>query len=164
MQKLPRGFLPACKPFQTQPLALDFQVLGVDGMTQDTCKAAATVFVDVEDLNRIRASLAEDGVKVIPAAGLAEAIQTPAPVILLDADHHQEWENALRHIVEMRPTARVVVLARKADNRMWVETLSQGAHDLLLKPLVSSEVRSAVLGALHSGRQREMHASAVSAG
>ena len=56
----------------------------------------------------------------------------------------------------MRPTARVVVLARKADNRMWVETLSQGAYDLVLKPLLASEIRAAVLGPL----QREMHMSA----
>ena len=108
---------------------------------------AATLFVKPEDLQRIRASLAADGVEVIPTAGLDEAIQTPAPVLLLDGDGHPAWEHALRHVVEMRPTAKVVVLARNADHRMWIEVLSQGAHDLLPKPLLASEVREAVLGA-----------------
>jgi FixJ family two-component response regulator len=109
---------------------------------------AATLFVETGDLQRIRASLAADGVEVIPAASLDEAIQTPAPVILLDGDSHPAWDQALRHVVEMRPMAKVVVLARNADHRMWVEVLSQGAHDLLCKPLLASEVRAAVLGAL----------------
>ena len=109
---------------------------------------AATLFVNVEDLQRIRASVAADGVEVFPTAGLEEAIRTPAPVILLDADGHQAWDYSLRHVVEMRPTAKVLVLARNADHRMWVEVLSQGAHDLLAKPLLLSEVRVAVLGAL----------------
>lgn len=111
---------------------------------------AATVFVDTENLSRIRASLAADGVEVVHAAGLDEAIQTPAPVILLDADGHQAWVDALRTAVEMRPTVRVVVLARQADERMWVEVLSLGAHDLLPKPFLASEVRSVVLGALQT--------------
>ena len=109
---------------------------------------AATLFVKAEDLQRIRASLAADGVEVIPTMGLDEAIQTPAPVLLLDGDGDPGWAHALRHVVEMRPTAKVVVLSRNADHRLWVEVLSQGAHVLLPKPLLASEVREAVLGAL----------------
>ena len=111
------------------------------------CLTAATLFVETTDLKRIRASLAADGVEVIPIAGLEEAIQTSAPVLLLDGDGHPAWAHALRHVVEMRPTAKVVVLSRHADHRMWVEVLSQGAHDLIPKPLLLSEVRRAVLGA-----------------
>jgi FixJ family two-component response regulator len=108
---------------------------------------AAALFVETEDLQQIRASLAADGVEVIPAAGLDEAIEIPAPVLLLDGDTHPAWDQILRHLVEIHPTAKVVVLARNADHRMWVEVLSQGAHDLLCKPLLASEVRTAVLGA-----------------
>lgn len=115
---------------------------------------AATLFVNLEDCNRIRASLAADGVEVVQTTGLEEAIQIPSPVILLDADGdadgQQAWAYSLRHVVEMRPAARVVVLARNADHRMWLEVLSQGAHDLLAKPLLASEVRAAVLGALQT--------------
>jgi FixJ family two-component response regulator len=120
---------------------------------------AATLFVNLEDCNRIRASLAADGVEVVQTTGLEEAIQIPSPVILLDADGQQAWAYSLRHVVEMRPAARVVVLARNADHRMWVEVLSQGAHDLLAKPLLPSEVRAAVLGAL----QTAMHVAADAA-
>jgi FixJ family two-component response regulator len=121
--------------------------------TLATHMAAATVFLSVEDCHSVRALLAADDVEVIQTAGLEEASQTPAPVILLDADGHPDWAYALRHLVEMNPTARVVVLARNADNRMWVEVLSQGAHDLLRKPIFTSEVRSAVLGALQTERR-----------
>jgi DNA-binding NtrC family response regulator len=129
---------------------------GSGSVTSASRVTAAAVSVDMEDLNLIRASLAADGVEVIQTSGLEEAIRTPTLVILLDADGHRSWANSLRHVVEVRPAARVVVLARKADNRMWAEALSQGAHDLLQKPLLPSEVRSAVLGAL----QRDMHRSA----
>jgi FixJ family two-component response regulator len=121
---------------------------------------AAALFVDLEDLSRIRTVLAADGVEVIPAAGPAEAIQTHAPVILLDADGHDAWASSLRHVVEMHPTAKVVVLARHADHRMWVEVLSQGAHDLVPKPLWSSEVRAAVLGALQTATRTPAAAAA----
>ena len=119
---------------------------------------AATLFVAPEDLSRIRASLAGDHVEVIPTMAAEEAIETPAPVILLDADGHPAWANSLRQVVHVRPTARVVVLARNADNLMWVEVLSQGAHDLLRKPLLPREVRAAVLAAL----QKEIHGMAGS--
>jgi hypothetical protein len=122
---------------------------------------AATLFVKPEDLQRIRASLAADGVEVIPTADLEEAIQTPAPVLLLDGDSHPAWDQALRHVVEMHPTAKIVVLSRKADHRMWVEVLSQGAHDLLCKPLLASEVRQAVLGALRIATGTESGAAAA---
>jgi DNA-binding NtrC family response regulator len=121
---------------------------------------AATLFVGVEDLTRIRTSLAADGVEVIPAAGLEEAIQASSAVILLDADGHAAWAYSLRHVVEMRPTAKVVVLARNADHRMWVEVLSQGAHDLVPKPLLPTEVRAAVLGALQIAMRMSAGAAA----
>jgi FixJ family two-component response regulator len=124
--------------------------------TSGSLSTAATLFVGPEDLNQIRASVVADGVEVIQTSGLEEAIETLALVILLDADGYSDWAYALRCLCEMRPTARVVVLARHADNRMWVGVLSQGAHDLLAKPLFSSEVRTAVLGAL----QAETHTAA----
>jgi FixJ family two-component response regulator len=128
--------------------------------TSGSLKAAATVFMTTEDCQWIRALLAMDGVDVIQTAGLEEAIQALALVILLDADGHPDSAYALRRLMERKPTARVVVLARQADNRMWVEVLSQGAHDLLAKPLFSSEVRSAVLGALQTERRTAVGARA----
>jgi FixJ family two-component response regulator len=123
-------------------------------------KSAATLFVGTEDLDHIRASVTADGVDVIPTAGLEEAIQALAVVILLDADGHSDWAYALRYLVEMNPTVCVVVLARNADNHMWVEVLSQGAHDLLRKPLLASEVRTAVLGAVQTQWRRAAGAGA----
>lgn len=88
--------------------------------------------------------------EVVQTSGLEEAIQAPALVVLLDADGYADWLKALRYVVEKRPATRVVLMARNADDRMWVEVLSQGAYDLLRKPLFSSEVRSAVLNALQT--------------
>ena len=109
---------------------------------------AATVFVDIEDVTRIREWLAVDGVEVIPTAALEDAVQTLAAAILFDADGRPDWAIALQQLVEMRPAARVIVLARNADNRMWAEVISLGAWDLLLKPLVALEVRPAMYSAL----------------
>jgi DNA-binding NtrC family response regulator len=113
-------------------------------------RAIATVFATAEDCRWIGVLLQPDEVEVVAMAGLEEACQALAPMILLDADNHVDWAFALRHLVEMNPTSRVIVMARQADNRMWVEALSQGAHDLLRKPLSSSEFRSAVLGVLQT--------------
>ena len=132
--------------------------------TSSSLMTAATVFVTTEDCQAIRALLAVDGIEVIQTAGLEEAIEALALVVLLDADGHSEWAHALRHLVEMRPTAWVVVLARLADHRMWVEVLSQGARDLLAKPLFSSELRSAVLGALRTPRYTETALAARAGG
>jgi FixJ family two-component response regulator len=123
--------------------------------------AAATVFLDAEDECGIRRLLETHSVQVIPAQGVQEAIATAAPVILLDGDGHNSWAKSLQEILTARPAARVVVLARNADNRMWADVLSQGAHDLLQKPLVPSEVRFVVLGALRTEQQIFASAMAV---
>jgi DNA-binding NtrC family response regulator len=113
-------------------------------------KTVAAVFVSEADLEQVRQSLAGDGVEVVQAPGLEGALQTSAPVILYDAEGPEEWSRAVREIAEMRPTVRVVLVSRKADNRMWVEVLTQGAYDLLPKPFSASEVRCVVLGALQT--------------
>jgi DNA-binding NtrC family response regulator len=110
----------------------------------------AAVFVSENDLRQVRQSLAADGVDVVEAAGLEDVLEISAPVILYDADGPQEWSRALRQIVEMRPMVRMVLLSRVADNRMWIEVLTQGAYDLLPKPFSASEVRGVVLGALQT--------------
>lgn len=118
--------------------------------TPGNLKMVAAVFVSENDLRQVRQSLAADGVDVVEAAGLEDVLEISAPVILYDADGPQEWSRALRQIVEMRPMVRMVLLSRVADNRMWIEVLTQGAYDLLPKPFSASEVRGVVLGALQT--------------
>ena len=108
-------------------------------------KTVAAVFVSAGDLDQVRRSLAGEGVEVVEAASLEEALEASAPVILYDADGPQEWSKALRQIIEMRPTVRLVLLSRVADNRMWLAVLTQGAYDLLRKPF-----RGVVLNALQT--------------
>ena len=113
---------------------------------------AVSVLVPEEDLCLIRASLrADDGIRLLPAASLAEALKGPELVFLYDADSPDPWPEALRRILEVRPAARVVLLSRLADSGMWIEAVHSGAYDLLPKPSRPSEmraVRAAVLGAL----------------
>jgi DNA-binding NtrC family response regulator len=120
------------------------------GAVPGNLKTVAAVFVSEADLRQVRRSLAGDGVEVVQAASLQDVFETSASVILYDAEGPEEWSRALRQIIEMRPTVRVVLVSRKADNRMWIEVLTQGAYDLLPKPFSPSEVRCVVLGALQT--------------
>lgn len=96
--------------------------------------------------------LAEDGVQVLPASCLLEAILqqavASAPVVIYDADSQEHWREALRQFLRVRPGTRVVFLSRLADDQMWIDVLETGGFDLLIKPFQAMEIRSVVRSAL----------------
>jgi DNA-binding NtrC family response regulator len=104
--------------------------------------------VPEEQVNAIREALAVEGVKVVHAADPKEAAQTSATVILCDADSRRGWSGMMPEILGRQPKARVILLSRLADERMWVEALNAGAHDLLPNPCPQRNLCSAVKSAL----------------
>jgi DNA-binding NtrC family response regulator len=54
------------------------------------------------------------------------------------------WNDLLFHIRVLPHAPPVVVMSQSADESMWAEVLSQGAFDLLSKPLDGKEVRRAL--------------------
>lgn len=106
-----------------------------------TCVAA---LVPEETVDALQEALADEGVKVVHATDPQQAAQASAQVILCDADSRSGWPEILR----WQPQARVILLSRLADERMWVDTLSAGAHDLLRRPCPQRELCFAVRSAL----------------
>jgi DNA-binding NarL/FixJ family response regulator len=122
-----------------------------------TSTARVAALVPEEQVNVIREALAVEGVKVVHAADPKEAAETSATVILCDADSKGGWPGVIREsvmpeILGRHPKARIILLSRLADERMWVEALNAGAHDLLPKPCPQKELCSAVRSALSPGR------------
>jgi DNA-binding response OmpR family regulator len=58
-----------------------------------------------------------------------------------------EWQDVLSEISKFAVPPRVAVVSRLADERLWLEVLNLGGHDVLSKPLVEDELRN-VLGSL----------------
>ena len=100
----------------------------------------------------IQASLSAEGIEVLPASCLLDAILYQltgrASVILYDADAPEHWREALEQFLLLRPASRVVFLSRLADDHMWIDVLDQGGYDLLMKPLRAEELRGTVRNAL----------------
>lgn len=111
-------------------------------------------------LELIQEFLSADGTEVRPACcvleGLLHQTQTSDSVILYDTDVREHWAEALEIFRCMRRSARVVLLSRLADDRMWMDVLDAGGYDLLMKPFRPMEIRSIVRSAL----QRSMKAVA----
>jgi DNA-binding NarL/FixJ family response regulator len=133
-----------------------------------------------EDFQRICDSLARDNIAVEHASCLLGAVLAHAhaqiaaragnprdrnapqgPVILYDIDAVAEaasdqpapdWREAMGHFLNMHPDTRVLFVSRLADERMWIEVLATGAHDLLSKPYSQAELRQAVRRALLSSK------------
>jgi len=113
---------------------------------QTTTRVAA--LVPEEQVTAIRDALADEGVKVVHASDPKDVAQTSATVILCDADAGGGWPELMSRILGRLPKARVILLSRLADERMWVSALNAGAHDLLPKPCPQRDLCSAVRSAL----------------
>ena len=50
------------------------------------------------------------------------------------------WHNLLDEAHRLRPSPRVIVTDRLADESTWAEVLNLGAYDLLVQPFVPREV------------------------
>ena len=118
------------------------------------------IAVPEEDLHRLQEFLGND-TQVLVAASLDQAVACLACdrsvcVVFCDTEGIDPWPRALQRLLTVRPTSRVVLLSRLADERMWIETLEAGAHDLLLTPFDKMELVSIVRSAI-------LHCDAVAA-
>jgi DNA-binding NtrC family response regulator len=94
----------------------------------------------------VRRALEPDNVTVVRANTVQQAVE--APVVLLDADSPRPWQTALQLILNANPSARVVLISRLADSRMWLQVLDRGAYDLLPNPARLEEIRAVVRNAV----------------
>lgn len=62
-------------------------------------------------------------------------------VILCDAELADGgWQRIWKALSNDVKPPRVIVASRNADENLWVQVLSEGGHDVLLKPFVAEEV------------------------
>lgn len=70
-------------------------------------------------------------------------------VVIFDIEGDAAWPARLQDLLSARPSSRVILVSRLADDHLWMDALEAGAHDLLMKPFdkieISSIVRSAML-------------------
>jgi len=102
--------------------------------------------VPEDQLIEIQDALAAEPVSVIHVSHLTEAVT--ASLIFCDADTSHPWTETVRDILVTQPDARIVMLSRLADERMWMEVLAHGVYDLLPKPGHPRDLRTAVRNAL----------------
>jgi DNA-binding NtrC family response regulator len=101
-----------------------------------------------EQLNKVRGALERLGVTVVAATETDEAIRSSANVVVCDADYGEGWRRNTQLILGYMPKARVILLSRLADERLWVEALAAGAFDVLPEPCEPEALCSSVSGAL----------------
>ena len=67
--------------------------------------------------------------------------ESPMPVVLCDRDLPDgSWKDLLAAVQTLRRPPRVVVTSRLVDERLWVEALNLGCHDVLPQPIHGSEL------------------------
>ncbi len=110
----------------------------------------------------IAATLSAAGIEARRAADLLDAVlhqaDSPVGVVLCDADE-VDWPTAVELFRVVRAPAAVVFLTRLADERLWVQMLEAGAHDLLEKPYRPQDLTWVVRAALN----KQNNSAAVSA-
>lgn len=100
-----------------------------------------------QDMGAIQESLLNTEVMLTQARDVQDATDTPATVVLLDADAYM-WQAVVDQIRDRKPWVRVVLVSQRVDARMWVDALNGGAFDLIAKPLHARDLRSVLLSAL----------------
>ncbi len=99
----------------------------------------------VHEAERASALVESAQIRIYHAAGLTDARErltlTRSRVLLTDtAFKTGNWKDALRMTVRRRPSTALVVAARLADERLWLDVLEHGAYDLILKPFQKDDV------------------------
>ena len=104
-----------------------------------------------DDMNRFQQCLGAEG-EVYSAATLEEGLRwllhEEAVSIVLDVESNELPVDAIHQLVAAAPSARVILLSRLADERLWIEALEAGAYDLLRQPLGGMETADVVRDAL----------------
>jgi DNA-binding NtrC family response regulator len=63
------------------------------------------------------------------------------------------WSDVVQHAAQRNFQTAVVVVSRTGSARLWAELLWRGAHDLLVEPLNSREVRQTIEGAVRAAEE-----------
>lgn len=102
------------------------------GCSEKDC-AAASRHLDAANVHLIQASSLEQ----------ADLLLADGDSLVLLAEAYfagGTWQDALALKRERHPEAVLVVASDRADERLWLDVLDQGAYDLILKPFDAEEL------------------------
>jgi DNA-binding NtrC family response regulator len=118
---------------------------------------AALLIAGLEDEDRQTLTRAANrfGCYLVGAGTIREAIRLVqgcvVPVIVCSRDLPDgDWREFLDLAAAWISPAKVIVVSRLADNRLWSEVLNLGGYDLLASPLDEREVSYVLDSACHS--------------
>jgi DNA-binding NtrC family response regulator len=85
-------------------------------------------------------------IRIYRAASLKAAEEllrlTRSRVLMADTTFEKgAWQDALYLTSYLRPLTVLVVAARSANERLWIEVLERGAYDLVARPFHADELR-----------------------
>jgi DNA-binding NtrC family response regulator len=90
------------------------------------------------------------GFDVLPVCDCSEArrileTEPKVQVVLTDSVLPDgDWRRVLETVAQAGANIEVVVSARLADHKLWIDVLEQGAYDVLVEPYQHDEVRRIV--------------------
>jgi DNA-binding NtrC family response regulator len=95
--------------------------------------------------------------KVNPSPTLPSALavlrENRIPIVVCERDLSPgTWRELLDHSARLPVPPTLIVTSRFAEERLWVDALTFGAYDVLIKPFNAQEVCRVVEGAWHHWR------------
>lgn len=116
--------------------------------------ALLTVGLEEQDRQTLARAASGFDCDVIGARTIQEAIQLiqgrVVPVIVCRRTFPDgSWRDLLNSSAVWKSGARIIVVSRLADNRLWAEVLNFGAYDLLVAPLDEREILRVLGSACH---------------
>lgn len=106
----------------------------------------------------IEAVLADCGLPVLSAGNFRDAEAAcnrhPVAVIVSDAEFDgHSWRNMLALARQMARPPSLIVVARLATDRLWLDLLDEGVFDLFAQAAIDGDLRRAVLNSIQDWRR-----------
>jgi DNA-binding response OmpR family regulator len=86
---------------------------------------------------------------------LRSLARRPVPLIVCERDLPDgDWKMLFRQTEALPRPPRFIVSSRLADDRLWVEVLNLGGHDVLRTPFIARELRHAAESAWNAWQRQ----------
>ena len=77
-----------------------------------------------------------------PSAALKSA---PIPILLLDRDTTENWQDTIKQMTKLRRGACLILVSNVSDQYLWDEVIQHGGFDCLARPFRREQVLSTLM-------------------
>jgi FixJ family two-component response regulator len=99
-----------------------------------------------EDVAELRELLAGSPWEPASHKDAGAALKSAAiPILLLDRDTAENWQDEIKHLTRLRRGACVILLSNVSDQYLWDEVIQHGGFDCLARPFRKEQVLSTLL-------------------